>query len=121
MYLLIINLREDIPTFIKKIKIFFIIIIKKAGFKNLAFLSTYVFDWLFSNIGWLSYYIKKETIFLIVSLFSLIDNVKYVKYNFSGKTYEVKRENVELYFPNYEDIVKKVIEDNVDRTFGIFS
>ena len=36
----------------------------------------------------------------------MIDNVKYIKYNFSGKTYEVRRENVENHFPNYKDIVK---------------
>ena len=40
-----------------------------------------------------------------MTIFSLIDNVKYIKYNFSGKTYEVKRENVENSFPNYENII----------------
>ena len=73
---------------------------------NLGLVIDYhITDWYINE----NYYLEKSIVYNSVSLFSLIDNVKYVKYNFSGKTYEVKRENVELYFPNYEDIVKKGI------------
>ena len=34
---------------------------------------------------------------------------QYIKYNFSGKTYEIKRETVEDNFPNYKNIVKDKI------------
>ena len=53
-----------------------------------------------------NYYLEKSIVYNSVSIFSLIDNIKYIKYNFSGKTYEVKRENVENNLPNYKDIVK---------------
>ena len=61
-----------------------------------------VTDWYINE----NYYLEKSMVYNSVSIFSLIDNVKYIKYNFSGKTYEVKRENVENNFPNYKDIVK---------------
>ena len=53
-----------------------------------------------------NYYLEKSIVYNSVSIFSLIENVKYIRYNFSGKTYEVKRNNVENNFPNYKDIVK---------------
>ncbi len=59
-------------------------------------------DWYINE----NYYLEKSIVYNSVSIFSLIDNVKYIKYNFSGKTYEVKRENVENNFPNYKDITK---------------
>ena len=33
------------------------------------------------------------------------DNVKYIKFNFSGKSYLVTRDNVINSFPNYNDII----------------
>lgn len=59
-------------------------------------------DWYINE----NYYLEKSIVYNSVSIFSLIDNIKYIKYNFSGKTYEVKRENVENNLPNYKDIVK---------------
>lgn len=55
------------------------------------------------------YYLEKSIVYNSVAIFSLIDNVKYIKFNFSGKSYEVKRENVETSFPNYKDIAKNGI------------
>ena len=52
------------------------------------------------------YYLEKSIVYNSVSIFLLIDNVEYIKYNFSGKTYEVKRENVENNYPNYNNIIK---------------
>ena len=62
----------------------------------------HITDWYINQ----NYYLEKSIVYNSVSIFSLIDNVKYIKYNFSGKTYEVKRENVENNFPNYYDIIK---------------
>ena len=62
----------------------------------------HITDWYINE----NYYLEKSIVYNSVSIFSLIDNVKYIKYNFSGKTYEVKRENVEKNFPNYKNIVK---------------
>ena len=69
---------------------------------NLGLIIDYhITDWYINE----NYYLEKSIVYNSVSIFSLIDNVKYIKYNFSGKTYEVKRENVEKNFPNYKDIV----------------
>ena len=62
----------------------------------------HITDWYINE----NYYLEKSIVYNSVSIFALIDNVEYIKYNFSGKTYEVKRENVENNFPNYKDIVK---------------
>ena len=70
---------------------------------NLGLIINYhITDWYINE----NYYLEKSIVYNSVSIFSLIDNIKYIKYNFSGKTYEVKRENVEDNFPNYNDIVK---------------
>ena len=68
----------------------------------------HITDWYINE----NYYLEKSIVYNSVSIFSLIDNVKYIKFNFSGKTYEVKRENVENNFPNYKDIVKDGINKN---------
>ncbi len=62
----------------------------------------HITDWYINE----NYYLEKSIVYNSVSIFSLIDNVKYINYNFSGKTYEVKRSDVEKYFPNYNLIIK---------------
>ena len=70
---------------------------------NLGLIIDYhITDWYINE----NYYLEKSIVYNSVSIFSLIDNVKYIRYNFSGKTYRVTRENVESNFPNYMDIVK---------------
>ena len=70
---------------------------------NLGLIIDYhITDWYINE----NYYLEKSIVYNSVSIFSLVDNVRYIKYNFSGKTYEVKRENVENNFSNYKDIVK---------------
>ena len=66
----------------------------------------HITDWYINE----NYYLEKSIVYNSVSIFSLIDNVQYIKFNFSGKTYEVKRENVEKNFPNYKDIVTNGID-----------
>ena len=73
---------------------------------NLGLIIDYhITDWYINE----NYYLEKSIVYNSVSIFSLIDNVQYIKYNFSGKSYEVKRENVENNFPNYKDINKNKI------------
>ena len=70
---------------------------------NLGLIIDYnITDWYINE----SYYLEKSIVYNSVSIFSLIDNVKYIRYNFSGKTYTVTRESVSSNFPNYKDIVK---------------
>lgn len=49
-------------------------------------------------------YLEKCLVYNSVAIFSLIDNVEYIEYNFSGRSYKVKREDVEKKYPNYEKI-----------------
>ena len=46
-----------------------------------------------------------------VAIFVLIDNVKYINYNFSGKSYKITREIVENNYPNYE----KIVDDGINK------
>ena len=69
---------------------------------NLGLIIDYhITDWYINE----NYYLEKSIVYNSVSIFSLIDNVEYIKYNFSGKTYLVRRENVEDNFPYYKDII----------------
>ena len=65
----------------------------------------HITDWYINE----NYYLEKSIIYNSVSIFSLIDNVRYIKYNFSGKTYEVKRENIENNYPHYKNIINNGI------------
>ena len=47
-----------------------------------------------------------------VSIFSLIDNVDYIQYNFTGNSYIVKRNDLINNYPNYNDIV---IDNNYNK------
>ncbi len=59
-------------------------------------------------------YLQKSLIYNSVSMFSLIDNLEYIKYNFTDSSYIVTRDNIEKQFPNYKDIVNnnKVNKEN---------
>ena len=65
-------------------------------------------DWYINE----NYYLEKSIIYNSISIFVLIDDVQFIKYNFGGKIYEVKRESVENNFPNYRDIVKEEVNKN---------
>ena len=66
----------------------------------------HITDWYINE----NYYLEKSIVYNSVSIFALIDNVKYIKFNFSGKSYLVTRENVINNFPNYNDIVSGGID-----------
>ena len=56
-------------------------------------------------------YLKKSLIYNSVSIFSLIGNVNYITYNFSGKTYHITRKDINANYPNFNDIIK----DNLNK------
>ena len=71
---------------------------------NLGLIIDYhITDWYINE----NYYLEKSIVYNSVSIFSLINNVKYIEYHFSGKTYKVNRETVENNFPHYQDIIKE--------------
>ena len=75
--------------------------------KNLGLIIDYqITDWYINE----NYYVEKSLLYNSVSIFALIDNVNYIKYNFSGKTYEVRREDVVNNYPNYNKIINKGID-----------
>ena len=57
-------------------------------------------DWQFNE----NLYVNKALIYNSVSLFSLIDNLESITYNFSGSSYYVNRDNVVDNYPNYSKI-----------------
>jgi len=61
----------------------------------------HITDW-YINDGM---YLEKSLIYNSVSIFSLIENVEYIEYNFSGSSYKITRQTVEDNYPNYSAIV----------------
>ncbi len=59
-------------------------------------------DWYYNN----DLYVNKALIYNSVSLFSLIDNLDSITYNFSGSSYLVNRNNIVEKYPNYGKVVK---------------
>ena len=57
-------------------------------------------------------YLEKALLYNTVSIFSLIDNVEYIKYNFSGNTYIAYKKDINNY-PNYLNISKN--KDNFNK------
>lgn len=55
-----------------------------------------VADWYIDD-----FYLKKSLIYNSVSIFSLIDNLEYIVYNFSGMTYKITKNQI-ISYPNYE-------------------
>ena len=75
--------------------------------KNLVLtINYYITDWYVNE----NKYLEKCLIYNSVSIFSLIDNVKYINFNFSGNSYTVSREQVEKLYPNYSSIVNNGID-----------
>lgn len=64
-------------------------------------------DWYVNN----NLYIERSMIYNSISIFLLIDNVEYIKYNFSGSSYVVTRNNIGKYYPNY----LKVKDEDIDK------
>ena len=83
----------------------------------------HITDWYINE----NYYLEKSIVYNLISIFALIDNVKYIEFNFSGKSYNVSRDNVVNNFSYFDDIVKddiskdafnKYLEGNInDNSF----
>ena len=70
----------------------------KIDSKNLGLTINYnTTDWYNDNM-----YIEKSLIYNSVSIFSLIDNVQTIQYNFSGSSYTVTRKMVKESYPHFE-------------------
>lgn len=73
----------------------------------------------YHNTNWYieDVYLKQSLIYNSVSIFSLIKNLEYINYNFSGFTYKVGRDKLETLYPNYNKIEKnnKVIKENFNK------
>lgn len=65
----------------------------------------HITDWYIND----NCYLEKSLLYNAVSIFSLIDNVKEVTFNFSGKSYKTSRSRVEELYPNYNDIINNDI------------
>lgn len=49
-------------------------------------------------------YTEKGLIYNAVSMFALIDNLQYIRFNFSGSSYEITREQIVKHYPDYDKI-----------------
>ena len=77
--------------------------------ENLGLIINYhITDWYVND----DLYLEKALIYNSVSIFSLIDNVKYIEYNFTGNSYKIERENIETNYPNYYKINENKINTN---------
>lgn len=62
-------------------------------------------------------YVEKSLIYNSVSIFLLIENAEYIKYNFSGNSYETNRKLIEENYPEYFKIIenKKINKNNFNE------
>lgn len=54
----------------------------------------------------------KSLIYNSVSIFSLIENVEYIEFNFSSSSYKITRKAIEDNYPNYSEIVQN---ENINK------
>ena len=74
--------------------------------ENLGLIINYhITDWYINE----NYYLERSLLYNSVSVFALIDNVEYINFNFSGKTYNITRNQIIEIYPNFNDIIKKGI------------
>ena len=73
----------------------------------------HITDWYIND----EMYVERALVYNSVALFSLIDNLQYITYNFTGNSYTIKREKVQELYPNYSNINENGI--NKDK-FNIY-
>lgn len=86
----------------------------KIDFQNVGLVIDYHFtDWYANE----NLYVEKSLIYNSVSIFTLIDNINYIQYNFSGSSYKVTRKNLMENYPNYEELFvgKKISKKNFNK------
>ena len=70
--------------------------------ENLGLTINYhITDWYIKD----NLYLQKSLIYNSVSIISLIDNVEYIEYNFTGNSYKVSRDIIENEYPSFYKIV----------------
>ena len=70
--------------------------------ENLGLTINYhITDWYIKD----NLYLQKSLIYNSVSIISLIDNVEYIEYNFTGNSYKVSRDIIEREYPSFYKIV----------------
>ena len=73
----------------------------------------HITDWYIND----EMYVERALVYNSVSLFSLIDNLQYITYNFTGNSYTIKREKVQELYPNYN----KINENGINKdNFNIY-
>ena len=73
----------------------------------------HITDWYIND----DMYVERALVYNSVSIFSLIDNVQYITYNFTGKSYKIERAKVQEIYPNYN----KINEDGINKeNFNIY-
>lgn len=60
----------------------------------------HITDWYIND----DLYLQKSLIYNSIAIFSLIDNVQYINYNFSGNSYRIERKNIVEKYPSFSDI-----------------
>ena len=83
--------------------------------ENLGLIVDYhITDWYINDE---KLYLEKCLIYNSVSIFSLIENIQYIEYNFTGNSYKITREIIEKNYPNYDDIFidNKIDKDSFNR------
>lgn len=83
--------------------------------ENLGLTINYhITDWYIKD----NLYLQKSLIYNSVSIISLIDNVEYIEYNFTGNSYKISRDIIKSEYPSFYKIVhnKEVNKEN----FNIF-
>jgi len=68
----------------------------------------HITDWYINE----NFYLEKSLIYNSVSLFSLIDNLEHITFNFSNKSYKITKDAVEKSYPNYQYITRNEIDKN---------
>ena len=51
-------------------------------------------------------YTEKALVYNSVSMFSLIENLEYITFNFSGSSFSITRDKIEKNYPGYDEITK---------------
>lgn len=73
----------------------------------------HITDWYIND----DLYVERALVYNSVSLFSLIDNLNYITYNFTGKNYKIERARVQEIYPNYN----KINENGINKdNFNIY-
>lgn len=68
----------------------------------------HITDWYIND----DMYVERALVYNSISIFSLIDNVQYITYNFTGKSYKIERAKVQELYPNYTKINENGINKN---------